>query len=135
RNGFHDVFVSASIESAHNGSDVFSSCIEEHGSGLACRTHLLEYLKAVTVSQLEVENNAVVLVHERKQAGVLARMRDVYCVPVFREDAANETGDRLVVFCDENANGTHLRWKEALLSRTEFLPHPQQLFSGFCEED
>jgi hypothetical protein len=44
----------------------------------------------MAVAKLEIEDDSVVFVDEREQPRLFARVRNVDCIPVLREDAFRE---------------------------------------------
>ena len=80
---------------------------------------LLKNLESVTVSEIDIEDDAVVVRDEREHARLFSGVRDVNRVTIFGEDPSNERGNRLVVFSNQNANWRYL-WSAPPSQVSEF---------------
>ena len=91
RNGLDDVIIGAGVETANDRFCVGAPGVQKYGSWASVPPQLLEDLKTVPVSQLQIENYSVVVVDERQRPCLLARGRHVHGVRF----VAEYTGDEL----------------------------------------
>ena len=106
RDGLHHVVVGAGIEPSNDRFGVTEPRVEQHGCTPPAATQLLQNLESVSVSELQVENDSVVLVDERERPGFLAARGQVYRVGLILQHAADQLEDCAIVVDYENSHST-----------------------------
>jgi hypothetical protein len=107
RHRLHDVAICAGIEPAHDCLRIFIAGVQQDGSALACPSQLLENLEAVTVTELEIENDSIILIYKCEQPGILTRVGNVDRIAIFGQNPPDQVRYTLVIFGNQNTNGTN----------------------------
>jgi hypothetical protein len=68
---------------------------------------VLVYFEAVTVSDLEIENDSIILIHKCEQPGILTRVGNVDRIAIFGQNPPDQVRYALVIFGNQNTNGTN----------------------------
>src|SRR5689334_14730669 len=98
------VVVGARVEAAHDRVCISPSGVEEHRSVTAVSPQLLQNLKPVSVAQLQIEDDAVVLVDECEGARFFARRSGIDGIALVAQYARNQLQYRLVIIDYENSH-------------------------------
>jgi hypothetical protein len=103
-NRLDDEIIRACVEAAHDRRAVALSGVEHHRRPPSRAPQLLQNLEAVPVAEVEIEDDPVVVVDERKRARLLARRREVDCVRLVAQHAFHQVQDRVIIVDDQDAH-------------------------------